>query len=379
MTADHAGGTLRLTAARATAWALLLGGWVGLGGVALSLTPRLIGVYALVALWLLALGIAATVATRDSLRARSRRLALGACALITAAALVGSTREAGLPALLVALAGWAGMTALASGVVRSLRLAQAARPGPPIAAASLGAIAAAVAIADPADARMMALRLGALVLAAAALLALLQLDDRAGAAASRCRAGLFDCSLPAWPAGAWHDAAQWPALLAGVAMLPMMAALPLMVLWCRATALAPQAMVAVHFAAMFLPALLLRRHATRLSARTLSLVCAALLVAGAAAVVWAPRPFDLLGVACTHGAAWSLAWSGQLWSPDRRSRQGTSPLRAALGYAALTMGVGIAIEYAGPEGLALVQVALGVAAALACAYSLVVREHAAVG
>ena len=38
------------------AWALLLAGWVGLGGVALALTPDVVGVHALVALWLLALG-----------------------------------------------------------------------------------------------------------------------------------------------------------------------------------------------------------------------------------------------------------------------------------------------------------------------------------
>ena len=368
---------LRLTVARATAWALLLSGWVGLGGVALSLTPSLLGVYALVAFWLLALGIAATIATRDSLRPRSRRAGLLVCAALTAVALAWSTRDGGLPALFVALCAWAGLTALASGVVRSVRLAQPVRPAPPIVAASLGALCAAIAIADPADARALSLRLGALVLVAAVALALLQIGERPGATASRCRAGLFDCSLPAWPAGAWHDAQQWPALLAGLAMLPMMAALPMMVAWCRADTIAPQGMVALHFAAMFVPALLMRGAITRWSPRVLPLVCTVLLAAGAAMLVWAASPFNLLGVGLAHGAAWSLAWTGQLWSPERRSRQGTSPLRAGIGYAALTMVVGAAVEHHGPSGLAITQAALGLAAVLAFGYGLATRDHAA--
>jgi hypothetical protein len=302
---------------------------------------------------------------------------LGLCAALTAAALAWSTRDGGLPALVLALCGWAGMTALASGVVRSVRLAQSARPGPPIGAASLGAVCAAVVLADPGDAQALTIRLGALIVVAAIVLAVLQIGDRRGVAASRCRAGLFDCSLPAWPMGAWHDAQQWPALLAGLAMLPMMAALPMMVAWCRAQSIAPPVMVALHFAAMFAPALLLRRSIAGWSPRLLSLACATLLAAGAAAVTWASPPLDLLGVALAHGAAWSLAWTGQLWSPDRRSRQGTSPLRAAMGYAALTMVVGVAVEQHGPAGLAITQAALGLAAAAAWGYGLATRHHVA--
>ena len=375
--ASSGASTLRLTVARATAWALLLSGWVGLGAVALSLTPSLIEVYALVALWLLALGIAATIATRDGLSAGSRRVALGLCAAVTATTLVASTHGGGLPGLLVALAGWAGMTALASGVVRSVRLTQPARPGPPIVAASLGALCAAIAIADPGNARDLSIRLAALVVVAAVVLALLQIGDRRRVAVSRCRAGLFDCSLPAWPVGAWRDAQQWPALLAGVAMLPMMAALPMMLVWCRAQSIAPQEMVGLHFAAMFAPALLTRHAIGRWSPRVLSTVCAVLLAAGAAAVIWASAPFDLLGVAFAHGAAWSLAWTGQLWSPDRRSRQGTSPLRAALGYAVITLGVGAAVAQLGATGLAITQAALGLVATLAWLYGLATGRQVA--
>jgi hypothetical protein len=180
-----------------------------------------------------------------------------------------------------------------------------------------------------------------------------------------CRAGLFDCSLPAWPAGAWRDPMQWPTLLAGLAMLPMMAALPLMAAWCSDRGIAPQVLVLIHLAAMFGPALLFADWMTRWSQRALAVVCAALLASGAAFAAWSPAPFDLLGLAVTHGAAWSLAWSGQLWAPARRGRQGASPLRAAAGYAVLTLAFGVVVQHAGARGVAAVHIALGLLAVLA--------------
>lgn len=361
--------TLRLTCARATAWTLLLAGWVGLGSFAMVLAPSGAGAFALVALWLLALGGVATVATRDNLGAGVRRLALVLCAALTAAALAWAVRGGGLPALLVALFAWACLTALASGVVRSLRLAQAAPPGPPIGAAGLGAICAGLVLGDLGDLHALSLRLGLLVALAAIVLAALQRGVGARSAASRCRAGLFDCSLPAWPAGAWHDAQQWPALLAGLAMLPMMAALPLMVVWCRTQAIEPQALVLLHFAAMFAPAVLLRRSIAQWSVRTVSTVCTLCLAAGALLGIWADAPLNLLGLAVAHGAAWGLAWAGQLWAPDQRSRRGASPLRAALGYAALTLVFGAVVERFGAPGVAATHAALGVAACAAWLFS----------
>lgn len=355
----------RLTAARAVAWALLLAGWVGLGAVALALTPSLLQVYALVALWLLALGLAATIATHDRLGSGARRWALAGNALLTAGALHAAVHGRGLGALTLALLGWAGMTALASGVVRSLRLALPTRPQPPVLAAGLGAAAAALALGDPGDLQGLVWRLSAAVLVAAAMLATLQPTETPR---SGCRAGLFDCSLPAWPAGAWQDALQWPALLAGLAMLPMMAALSAMVAWCRAEAVAPQAMVLLHLGSMFVPALLLRGAVLRWPPGRLALVCALLLAGGAAVVAWGGTPWDLLGVALLQGAAWSLAWTGQLWAPERRGSRSASPLRAAFGYAAFTLLAGLAIELRGPSGLAALQIALGLAALLAWAY-----------
>jgi hypothetical protein len=350
---------------RAIAWTLLLAGWVGLGSFATVLAPSPFSAIALVALWLFALGAAAMVATRDTLSAGVRAVALALCAALTAAALTWSTRGGGLFALLLALCTWAGLTALASGAVRSVRLAQAARPAPPVGAANLGALCAGLALGDPGDLPALALRLGALILCGAAILIVLQRGYRQASPASRCRPGLFDCSLPAWPSGSWRNPQQWPTLLAGLAMLPMMAGLPLMVAWCRAEAVPPQAMILLHFAAMFVPALLLRTSLAKWSSGQLSAVCTACLAAGAVFALWAPAPWNLLGLAVAHGASWSLAWAGQLWAPERRSRQGDSPLRAAIGYAALTLAFGMVVDQFGPAGVAATHAALGGAALLA--------------
>jgi hypothetical protein len=355
---------LRLALARSAAWTLLLAGWVGLGSFAVVLAPGPEAAFALVALWLLLLGGAASLNALPAARAWPRRVGLILTAAVVIVGLTQAPRGGGLVALTLALVAWAALTAQASAVVRALRQRQAMRPGPPMGAAALGALCAAVALADLSDLQALALRLGGLVASAGVVLALLQ--PRIDAAAStRCRAGLFDCSLPAWPAGAWRDPLQWPTLLAGLAMLPMMAALPLMVGWCRGEGVAPQAVVALHLAAMFGPALLLQRVFIGWSVRTLSAVCTACLVAGAACVVSAEPPWNLLGLAIAHGAAWGLAWAGQLWAPERRSRADASPLRAAAGYAVLTLVFGAVVARFGAPGVAATHAALGLAAAAA--------------
>jgi hypothetical protein len=136
-----------------------------------------------------------------------------------------------------------------------------------------------------------------------------------------------------------------------------------MAAWCRAQAVPPQAMVLLHLAAMFGPAWLFRRSIAGWSARRLAAVCALLLGAGAACVAWASAPLDLLGLALTHGAAWGLAWGGQLWAPARRGQQGASPLRAAAGYALLTLLFGVVVQAFGAHGVAAVHAALGIVAA----------------
>jgi len=355
----------RLMLARACAWALLVAGWIGVGSFALLVAPSVSSGFALVALWLFALGAAAAVATRGSLRQAVQRVALCASAAATAGGLWWTVHGGGLSALLLTLVGWAALTALASGVVRSLRITQAVAPKPPIVPASLGALVAALFLGDIGDLPALAIRLMALVATMSIALFLLQARISAGATRQGCRPGLFDCSLPSWPAGAWRDVMQWPTWIAGRVMLPTMAALPLMAEWCRAESVAPQTMVLWHLSAMFGPALLLRQWVAQWSVRTLASVCAALLALGAAAALWAASPLNLLGVSVAQGAAWGLAWCGQLWAPERRGRQGASPLYAAVGYAALTLAFGVLVDRAGARGVLLMHAFFGVAAALA--------------
>jgi len=358
---------------RAGAWGLLLAGWVGIGALALQLAPSPAAGLGLVALWLLALGAAAALRGPAAMSPRARAGALVLTAALTAAAMWSAPRSggpSGLGWLGAALLGWAALTALASGVVRTLRLQQPAMPRPPVASAALGALAAALALGDPADPMALSLRLALFALGTCALLVVLQARSRPVSARPGCRAGLFDCSLPAWPAGAWSDPLQWPTLLAGLAMLPMMAELPLMASWCRSDAIGAQAMVWLHLGAMFAPAWLFERalarwSLARWSLARLSLVCAGLLATGAACVLWAPAPWDWLGLAATQGAAWGLAWGGLLWAPARRGRAGSSPLVAAAGYALLTAAFGLLIESAGARGAAAAHATLGAAAVAA--------------
>ena len=353
---------LPLLLARACAWALLMAGWIGIGALALQLAPSTAAAFALVALWLLALGAMATVPRPAAMSPRWRGAGLAVAAAVTAAAIWRTPRGGGMPLLIIALLGWATLTGLASGVVRALRLRQAATPRPPVASAALGALAAASGLGDPVDLMALSLRLALLAAVVSALLLVLQWQAVPARAGPGCRAGLFDCSLPAWPAGAWHDANQWPTLLAGLAMLPMMAELPLMAAWCRSAGVSAQATLLVHLAAMFGPVWLCNAWLARWPMRRLSLICTALLVAGSVFVLWAPPPWDWLGLAAAQGTAWGLAWGGLLWAPARRGSAGSSPLRAAAGYAALTLAFGLLLEASGARGAAAAHAALGAAA-----------------
>ena len=356
---------LRLMLARACAWALLIAGWIGIGSFALLVAPSASSGFALVALWLFALGAAAAVATRGGMRQAAQRAALCAGAAATAGGLWWTVHGGGLGALLLALVGWASLTAMASGVVRSLRILQRAAPKPPVVPASLGAAGAALFLGDIGDLPALAVRMVAFVALMGFALALLQAPVSKGAARQGCRAGLFDCSLPSWPTGAWREVMQWPTLIAGLVMLPTMAALPLMAEWCRADSLAPQTMVLWHLLGMFGPALALQRWISHWSTRTLASACAVLLALGAAIALWAASPFNLLGVSFAQGAAWGIAWSGQLWAPERRGQRGASPLYAAAGYALLTLAFGALVDAAGARGVVLMHAFLGIAAALA--------------
>lgn len=335
-----------------------------MGSLALQFAPSIWAAFALVALWLLALGAAATVGTGGISR-NTRTIAIAGAGALTALGLGWSVRGGGQEAVLLSLLSWAALTALASGVVRSLRLMRAALPEPPVMSAALGALTAGLALGDPGDVAGLASRLAVFVLVLAAALMALPYRVPERARAMGCRAGLFDCSLPAWPSGAWRDLAQWPVLLANLAMLPMMAALPLMATWCRAQSLSAQTLVMVHLAAMFGSALICRPWIERWSSSALALLCMLLLLAGAALGVGLPLPWDMVALAVLHGSAWGLAWSGQLWGPTRRAQQNASPWRASVGYAGLTLLFGIAVNNLGASGVTLVHLLIGLMALIA--------------
>ena len=106
MALSHDPGLWRLQAARALAWALLLGGWVGLGGLAQALAASPFLAFALLALWLLSLGGFAELMARLSLPRWLLRALLIAAALLAARALHLALHGGGLVALLPAVLAW---------------------------------------------------------------------------------------------------------------------------------------------------------------------------------------------------------------------------------------------------------------------------------
>ncbi|WP_127996906.1 hypothetical protein [Piscinibacter defluvii] len=350
----------RVEAARALSWALLLGGWIVLTALADRLAGPPLAAFGLIAAWLLALGGFASLLGRLALAPGWQRLLLSVVALLALRGLAGTREGAGAAALLPPLLAWGLLVALASSTVRMLRRAAPVRPGRPVGAAAAGALLAWAVLGDPTDLTTLVPRAGALLLVAALGLAALLQGLRA-APPGGCRAGLFDCSLPAWPAGAWREPARWPLLLGALVMLPMMAGLPQMLALCRGDALGPQAMLGMHLAAMFLPALLL----PRLRPAAAALACGALLAGGGLAAGLDAGAWWWLVL--SQGAAWSLAWGAQLAEPAARAGPHRDPWCGAVAQAALLLALGLAVEWFGPGVLPAVPFGFAVAAALALA------------
>ena len=215
----------------------------------------------------------------------------------------------GLLAMLPALLAWAMVMALASAAARGSCLASRLRAGPPVASAAAGALLAWACVGDITDLNTLGPRLiGGLLMACGLLIALVPrgmpggVGARAHAAAvGGCKAVLFDCSLPSWHASDWRDPQHWPVRLASLAMLPMTCGLPWMVSLCRSDAVSPPAVLGVHFAAMFVLALLLSgRQALN---RAAGPACAVLLALGAVMLIAAPGASTWWGPALAHGAA----------------------------------------------------------------------------
>jgi hypothetical protein len=352
----------RLQGARALAWALLLGGWVGLGGLAQTLATTPFGAFALLALGLLALGGWVDLIGRLHLPRWVLRTLLLVAALLTARAITQALHGGGAIALWPALLAWPLTVALASSAVRACRQAAPLRAGPPVGAAATGALLAWAGVGDITDMQALGPRLVLGVLAASVLLAAL-LPRRAGTAGA-CRAGLFDCSLPRWSLAEWRVAKRWPLLLAALVMLPMMCSLPLMVGLCRGSAVSPQAVLGLHFAAMFGPALFVAQR--RGFAGVAPVLCAALLALGAVLLAWAPGVSAWWMLALAHGAAWSFAWAAQLnHRPGPTGRGHGAALGGAAVNALLVLALGAGLAAGGVAALSVWHIVLGVAGGLA--------------
>lgn len=351
--------------ARTLAWALLLAGWIAIAALADRLTADPLEAAGVLAAWLLATGLASDGLARVRWPLGLLRAALPAIAGLAAVAAQAAVQGGGRAALLALALAWAVVLALASTTVRALRhRAPGAPPASPVAAATAGAVLAWAAVGDPSDLPALADRLVLLLVPAAMGLALLR-PRRSTVSRPGCRAGLFDCSMPAWPRGAWRDPARWPPSLASLVMLPMMAGLPQMLALCRGDGMPMPAVLALHLAAMFLPACLLGGVRGRaLAADRLAAACAALLVTGAAAGL-AGGPVAGWGLALAQGAAWSLAWAARLAPAATPSTALPAPWRAAAGSAGLVLLLGAAQALAGPAALTAVHVGLGALAAVA--------------
>lgn len=352
----------RLHLARTLAWALLLAGWVGLGSLSLVLTPSHTVAFALVALWLLALGGIAELLRRWPQPRWALRCLLLMAGASAAGAMVGALHGHGWGVLSMAWLAWAGVVALASAVVRSCRQACSQAAGPPVAAAAAGALLVWWWVGDLADLPTLLPRLAAGLAGAACLLGMIW--PRQGVPGGPCRAGLFDCSLPTWSLAQWRQPQAWPLALAALVMLPTMCSLPLMLALCSSASVSAQTVLGVHFAAMFLPALWGVRRPLELL-RVAPTACAALLAGGAALLLLAPGAVGWWAIAVAHGMAWSLAWAAQLNLRGPQAAAHTPVLFSAALNAGLVLALGWGLDSTGLLALSAWHAALGLAGALA--------------
>lgn len=375
-----------LATARMLAWALLIGGWLALAALGRQVRPLAAGGLWLPAIWLLGMSVALAWAGRRPVTpAAQAGWALGLAGLASLAAL--GTADLPVAGAVGLALGWGGLLAVAATVVRGLRGARAellaaatapparqaaARPALPTGPAAAGALLAWALSGGAAGADAASLRHGAACALALAALALTILALVAGRAASACRSGLFDCAWPPLRWAALRHAAQWPQLAAGLAMLPMMAALPWMADWCGRPGAGPAELAAQHLAAMLLPALLASalprgRAPTGRPAWRDALprhgVAVLLALGGLALIAWPGRD-GLAAAAIVQGLAWSLAWRLRLAGAEPALPAVSRPPSAARGLGASALALllfGLALDAFGPQTLVALHAALALA------------------
>ncbi|MEB0059109.1 hypothetical protein QN413_20135 [Variovorax sp. LG9.2] len=358
------GATARLHTARALAWTILLTGWIGLGTVAQTLTSGPLQAFAVLAVWLLSIGLFTEALRRFPPQRWLAVVLLLAAALSAASALHVAFRGGGTGVVIAAAMSWALLFALASATVRACRGPDRPQQASPVVAGAMGAALALWCIGDPTAVNAMGARLANGALIAALLLAALM--PRSAVASSRGRSALLDGSIPAWARAASDPSPRWPKKATSLVMLPMMCSLPLMVGWCRGNGVSPELVLGLHLAAMFGPAVLLKLGHVTVAARAPAF-CAVLLVLGGTAWALSPGASAWWWLALAHGGAWSVAWVASLEASDerpmRRPASGSRMLAAAMVDASVVLGLGSAVSVAGFDALAAAQVALAAIAA----------------
>ncbi|MBC7734888.1 MAG: hypothetical protein H7306_23830 [Bacteriovorax sp.] len=362
------GATARLHTARALAWTILLTGWIGLGTVAQTLTSGPLQAFAVLAVWLLSIGLFTEALRRFPPQRWLAVVLLFAAALSAASALHVALQGGGMGVVIAAAISWALLFALASATVRACRGPDRPQQASPVVAGAMGAALALWCIGDPTAVNAMGARLANGALIAALLLAALM--PRGAVASSRGRSALLNGSRPVWAHGAFGSSPRWPVKAASLVMLPMMCSLPLMVGWCRGTGVSPEVVLGLHLAAMFGPAVLFKWGHVPVTARAPA-CCAGLLVLGGTA--WALAPGAAAGwwLALVHGGAWSVAWVARTEAGGEHRLRRLSPGErrlAATGVDALVvLGLGGAVSIAGFDALAAAQIALAAVSAIGLA------------
>jgi hypothetical protein len=310
------------------AWFLYLGGWIVLGGLARTLTAGAWAALAWMAMWLAllaAFGRAGPSAWASHPAWLKRWLPLGAAAL-AARGVASALNGGGLPALGLALPGWAWLTATAWAMARGDGGAPKLGASGRATAALGGAVLLWACAGDIGDLRLSSTRLlWAALVAGAALFGLTPSGLNPGARmafparpahrlAPACGLGCPapDCAAPGLPL-----------TLASLGMLPMMCSLALWPGLCGGDALPSSAMLGLHLWAMFAPAALLLAARVALTPALVGAFVA--LLATAAIALWLSAGESKWALPLIPAVAWSLVWAASM----RQKRQSTDRLAGA--------------------------------------------------
>jgi hypothetical protein len=350
--------TARGAAACALAWALTLAGWLALGALGRATTPLWFAGLAPLACWL-ALSVALmTGRASPSLPRGGDPVATLAAGLVAAVAFISAARGGSAIAAFVAAGAWAVVSSAAwraAGVeaaTASARRAQLALIVPAIAGATLAWWVAGDL--DGGVTLVTATRLALFVLGSSALLAPLarhRLPPAEGVAASSCLI----------PSSASAGAGSWAAAAARWTMLPTMAAMGVAGDWCASGGVTARDAMALHFAAMLVPALVVSLAGKRLNGS--AWIVAAMLAGVGASLAW-PGARGWLAMSLLHAAAWSLAWAqAARRAPAVARTRPASHVRAAALPALAVLALGIVLSRFGIAGLVAVHAGLGLASA----------------